>query len=603
MLRRLPEDKRPGRVWEAGTVDRSAPLDAAFFGFSPAEAAELDPVQRMLLEVSAGALADAGIAARSLRQNRRVGVFVASASVDAATARFAPHRASGLVDVAGGGAGMLTSPLMRWLDTRGPHAVVDTACSAGATALHMARLHLAAGLVDLALVAAVNSVDNPQVTLAFEESGVLAADGRCKPFDAAADGYVRSEGAAAVVLENPARARRRRSRSYARVLTTAAGADGRSPGGLGSPNGHAQLDVMSSCWQDLEGPGGERAGAGPARVGYVEAHGTGTVAGDTAELRALNRLFRRPAGDEAVVGSHKGALGHLEGAAGLVGVIGAALGLYHGRIPPTTGHATPLRAARRWGLRVPTGPEPWPEHRPFAQVNAWGFGGSLVVAALERGDRRDRAAPLPPPEADGAELDREGPGPTVVPISGTSRGSVAEAAGRAAAALEKGVALSRLAETAAARRDHHGIRAAVAARTRAEAARALRALAEGRPHERAVGPRAALSHGSGRRPRVVLVFPGQGTQAEGMGDRLAEVSPAYAGARAAARQALAGVGAPRQDGPGGIAATQQAIFAHQAGLLGALAERFSPDAVIGHSLRELAAAYAADRKSTRLNSS
>ncbi|MBV2367211.1 beta-ketoacyl synthase N-terminal-like domain-containing protein [Streptomonospora nanhaiensis] len=590
MVDLLHEEDRPSAPWTAGalTAEEVAAFDHRFFGIDPATAERTEPLHRLLAETGVEALQDAGVTVAEA--GGRTGVYTGSASVDSAAAVFGAGQRPGLLEVGGGGTGMLGTQLARFLDARGPLTTIDTACSSSLTALHYARRDLESGDVDLAIIAGVNSVSSPVVTRAFNDGGVLSDV--CRPFDAKADGYVRGEGVVVVVLRRLSDARARGDRVYAVIAGSAVNSDGRSPQGLGAPSAEAQAELLADCYT--------RAGIDPARVGYVHAHGTGTRAGDRIEAQALHRVFARTAEDPLWVGSSKGAIGHQEGGAGVAGLAAAALAVHHGEIPPTAGHTNLRPALRRLAIRVPTEVVAWPDRGPerVAGVSSFGFGGSNAHAVLTSPPAPDRA------EARGGGPERA----HVLPVSAHTPEALAATAGAWAQALQRaaareeeagapaGAGLRGFAATAGHRRDHHAHRAAVVAATTAEAARALRALAAGEGHACLVGPRRAAETAP---RRLVWAFGGHGAQRPAMGRVLAERSPVFAAALAEVGEHLDAWGAhpswnPLRGEPAGYAATQQAVFAFQVATARTLAAwGLTPDAVIGHSLGEVAAAHVA----------
>lgn len=353
-------------------------FDADFFGISPAEAAEMDPQQRILLEVAWEALEHAGLPADRLA-GTRTGVYVGACGDDHGRATLDDLPSITARTATGAAMSVIANRLSYALDLRGPSMTVDTACSSSLVALHLARRALLAGECDTALVGGVNLLLSPAVTLNFGESGVLSPGGRCKPFAAAADGYVRGEGCLVTVVRRLEDALRDGDRVLAVVRSTGTNQDGRS-NGLMAPNPAAQEALVREVWA--------AAGLDPADAGYVEAHGTGTPLGDPIEASALGAALgrARPAGSRLPVGSVKSNLGHLEGAAGIAGLAKAALALHHGLIPATLHHAAPNPRIPLddLGLTVVDRPTPWPRgDRPRAAgVSSFGFGGTNAHAVL-----------------------------------------------------------------------------------------------------------------------------------------------------------------------------------------------------------------------------
>lgn len=579
-------DRGQGRehVLPAGILEPADRVfDAAHFGLSAAEAAALDPQQAMLLELADEAFQDAGYALAHWR-GRRVGVWVGSSCLDQALVRLGPGRGGTMVDTAGALPSMLANRLSRHrlFDWRGPSESVDTACSASLVAFHRARQALVCGEVELAVVAGVNLLQVDTHTRMFRASGVLASDGRCRPFDQNAAGFVRAEGGGVVILQTLDQARQAGTGVRALVAASGTNCDGAGQP-IGSPSARGQIDLLRRVY--------DSAGIDPHQVGYVEAHGTGTRAGDGAEARALGAVLGqgRASGQPLLVGSVKANLGHLEGAAGIVSLIKAVLCLEHGTVAPTPHHRTPLRVLARHGLKVPTTASPWPEIEGprTGAVSAFGFGGTNAHVVL-------RQAPPPPQEA---QTPMAGARPHLVPVSAGSTAALRDTAARWAQAVENQPALGLVAATAAHRRDHHtGARAALVASSPAEAAGALQALARSRPHPALAGPHTP----SGQRPRVVFVYSGHGGHRPGMGHGLTRAEPVFAAKFAAARAALAPhledvPWDPHGDTPlEGLEVIQPAQWAWQVAATALLASwGITPEVVVGHSLGEVAAAHAA----------
>ncbi len=314
------------RVISSGSfLEDIGAFDAGFFGLSPREVELMDPQQRILLEVAWEALEHAGIPPRALAGSD-TGVYVGSCTGD--YGRRLLEDLPGIEAWTGIGAATcaLANRISYALDLRGPSLVTDTACSASLVSLHLACQGLRLGECGIAIAAGVNLVVSPGETLSLEAAGALAPDGRCKPFDAAADGYGRAEGCGVLVLKRLADAERDGDRVLATVTGSAINQDGHT-NGIMAPCGQAQQEVMSSAC--------DRAGVAPATVDYVEAHGTGTRLGDPLEAEALSTVYGadRPAGERCLIGSVKSNIGHLEGAAGVVSVIKAVLALYRREIP------------------------------------------------------------------------------------------------------------------------------------------------------------------------------------------------------------------------------------------------------------------------------
>ncbi|WP_217709541.1 type I polyketide synthase [Amycolatopsis sp. Hca4] len=596
----------PGR-WAAdaapvfgGFLDDVAGFDAEHFGITPREAATMDPQQRMLLEVTWAALEHAGIAPTSLRGSR-TGVFTGISTHDYGHLTMTGGRPD--LWTATGAAGSIAANRLSYVyDLRGPSMAVDTACSSSLVAVHHAVRALRDGDADLALAAGVNLMLLPGPTAAFAAAGLLAADGRCKTFSAAADGIARAEGCGVVVLKRLADAECDGDRVLAVIRASAVNSDGRS-NGLAAPNPVAQQAMLRDAYRGVD----------PSTVDYVEAHGTGTLLGDPIEAGALGAVLGtgRPPAAPLLVGSVKTNIAHAEAAAGIAGLIKVVLALQHGTLPPQLHFDAPNPHIPfgSLGLKVVTEPTPWPRHagRATAGVSAFGFGGTNAHVVLEE------AAPSPdrlPAARSGDGLlgrsqgtasqnpdgDRPaGGGVRIGLLSARTRDRLVERAAQLAAWLDSPAGRSSpLADVTHTlfRRDNAGPhRAAFVAADHRELAALLRAVDTDLP------PAGAFTGSAVGGEGPVFVFSGHGSQWAGMGRRLLAVEPAFAAqvdklgdlftehAGRSLRSLLTGAD------PRSLAETQLAIFGTQI----ALAARWEalgvrPAAVLGHSLGSAAAA-------------
>jgi myxalamid-type polyketide synthase MxaE and MxaD len=583
----VPDDRQPKmagwmRTRRRGFLDEVDRFDAAFFAISPREAELMDPQQRLLLEVGWEALEDAGqVPARLAGSDTGVFVGLWINDYEARMARD-PERIE-FAMTTGTGRYAASGRLSHVLGVHGPSLTIDTACSSSLVAVHLACQSLWIAECDCAIAAGANVILEPAVSVAYSRSRMLSPDGRSKFGDARADGYVRSEGAGAVVLKRLSRALADGDPVRAVILGTAANNDGRTGRSLGTPGQAGQEDLLRKAYR--------RAGVSPANVQYVEAHGTGTRAGDPVELQALGAVLGagRPAGARCAVGSVKTNIGHTEGAAGIAGFIKVALALEHRAIPPSLHFETPSPDIP-WNelpLRIPTALEPWPDaDRALAGVSAFGIAGTnahVVVGAAPA--RQEPAGP-----ADGRAH--------VLVLSGATRpalDAVVEAyerdLGRADAAP-----IADVCYTAACRRAQHAERVAVVGRTREQLRDALASL-------RAGAPLAGRARRHGAR-RIAFVFSGQGSQWLGMGRRVLDQEPAVRSALVRCDEAIrahAGwsvlaelhAGAERSR-LADIDVVQPVLFAMQVALAALWrAWGIEPDAVIGHSMGEVAAAHVA----------
>ncbi|MBF0310664.1 MAG: type I polyketide synthase, partial [Magnetococcales bacterium] len=552
-------------------------FDPLPFGISPREAESLDPQQRLLLETAWEALEDAGVDPRRLK-GTATGVFMGGFCLDMKRLMMGVYNRE-LIDshtAAGMTMTMLANRLSFCLDLRGPSLALDTACSSSLVAIHLACQSLAAGDCTLALVGGVNCMLVPEYFVAMSKGGFLSPEGRCATFSAQASGYARGEGAAVVLLKPLQAALADGDAIQAVIRASGVNQDGRTPG-ITLPNPEAQVALMEAVYR--------KAGLDPGQVAFVEAHGTGTRAGDAAELSALSRVFgvKRPASAPCLLGAVKANLGHLEAAAGVVGLIKALLVLRKGVVPPMPrqGEPTPDFDWAASGLRVVSRAEPLPvgAHPRLAAVNAFGYGGTNAHCVLQEW-------PAPPA--------RTGPAPTppfLLPLSAADASALRELAGRYAGVLRRGeVRLGDLVHTAALRRTHHPHRLAVVGDSAESLCRRL---------EEAASAAAQPGFAAGG---LVLVYSGMGPQWWGMGRELAARYPLFresfeavdalfqARAGWSIRQAM-GDAASSRIGETGVA--QPANLALQVALTTLLRHwGVKAGAVLGHSVGEVAAAWA-----------
>ena len=489
----LPPDRRARDGWDtadapghAGLLEDVDGVDCAFLGVSPREAEGIDPQQRLFCEVAWEALCDAGTTEAETRAGD-VGIYVGLNSADygqrvAADPAAAPaHFGTGTSFAATAGR------LSHLLGLRGPSLVVDTACSASLTAVHLASQALRARECSIAVAGGANVIASPAISVAMNRAGALAPDGRCKTFAAEADGYGRAEGAAALILRPLADAEAAGDRVHAVLLGSAVNQDGAS-GGLTIPAADAQVEVIRRALR--------QAGREPADVDLVEAHGTGTPLGDPIELRALGEVFAGRADGGPAVGSLKANIGHLEAAAGVAGLVKVVAALGAGELPAHLLHGSPT-ARVDWDalpLRLAVPGETWTGARRVAGVSAFGFTGSNAHVVVG-------AAPERPP------LTQALPLPFVLPLSAAGEDALRSFAAALADELGAGGGppLADVVFTLARRRIALADRAAIVASEPDAAIAALRALAAGRSHPALVRPAApgasAGSPAASRPPR------------------------------------------------------------------------------------------------------
>jgi phthiocerol/phenolphthiocerol synthesis type-I polyketide synthase A len=558
-------------------------FDAEFFGISPREAAGMDPQQRLLLEVTWEALENAGITAPMIR-GTQTSVFVGMTTHDYAMALVGGLPPDALdLHILGNAANFAAGRLSYFLGVHGPAVVIDTACSSSLVTVHLACQSLRRRESDQALAAGVNLLLSPGNSVATSRWGMLAPDGRCKTFDADADGYVRSEGCGVVVLKRLSDALRDGDSVLAVVRGSAVNQDGPSSGQT-VPSGPAQQAVLRAALA--------AARLQPSEIDYIEAHGTGTALGDPIELGALSQAFgERDGSAPLVLGSVKTNVGHLESAAGIAGFIKTALSVHHGYIPRHLHfkQLTPnaVESASRFtiadqGMQWPAVPR-----ARRAGVSSFGVSGTNAHVVLEQA-----------PAAEPVEAQPE-PAVTTLVISGKTPARIASMAAMLAEwmiADGAGVSLADVAHTLNHHRTRHKVFATICARDRAQAVAGLQALATGESAAGVVAPHDGLC-----KPGTVFVYSGQGSQWPGMGRQLLADEPAFATAvdelepsfvehlGFSLRQVLA-------DGEpvAGDARVQPVLMGLQLALT-ALWRSYGvqPDAVIGHSMGEVTAAVVA----------
>ncbi len=588
-----PDPNAPGKMYtrsggflEGAEIDK---FDAQFFGISPREAISMDPQQRLLLECAWEALEHAGEPALDL-VGSRTGVFVGISSNDYGQRQ----AASALVDPysgTGNAASVAAGRVAYVFGFQGPTLSLDTSCSSSLVSIHLACQSLRSGEADLALAGGVNLMLSPEATIYFCKLRALAADGRCKTFDAAADGYSRGEGCALVVLKRLSDALAAGDRIWAVIRGSAVNHDGRSSG-LTVPNGPAQQAVIRAALA--------RAELQPGDVSYVEAHGTGTPLGDPIEMQAIEAVFGSGRAPERplLVASVKANIGHLEAAAGVAGVIKSALALAQRQLPPHVGLQTlnphlPLAGGK---IEIPLALRDWDgQGRPLiAGISSFGISGTNAHVLLAQAPERAQQAPAEKQPAAEHNL---------LVFSARTPAALAAVARAYREFLQSSTALPPLRDicySAFARRSHLEHRVSVMGRSAEDLSAVLERFERG---ERVELPALYASDAPARARKVAFVFSGVGSHWLGMGRGALRRFPTYRAALervdAAIRpragwsvlELLAGdddaaLGEPERGEP--------CIFAVQVALAELLAELgLVPDAVVGHSLGEVAAAHVA----------
>ena len=587
--------ERPGtvRTQYGAFIQDVDQFDPHFFGIAPREAASMDPQQRLVLEVAWAALEDAGLVPARLAGSR-TGVFVGIGLNDYGRLQVPAQTLDPrLIDnyfTSGNALCITPNRLSYLLDLRGPSLAIDTACSSSLTAMHVACQSLRSGESTLALVGGVNLMLAPATSISLTQ--FLAPDGRCKTFDARADGYARGEGAIVIVLKPLSTALAAGDSIYAVIRGSAVNQDGFSSG-LTVPNGVAQQALLRDALA--------QAGVQPEQIDYVEAHGTGTALGDPIEANALGEVLGRPraAGQYLAIGSVKTNIGHLEAGAGIAGLVKVALALKYGEIPPSLNYTSPNPHIPfdELQLRVQTRLTPWPrrDHPPLAGVSSFGFGGANAHVILQ--------AP-PPVETHYLAADRP---VQLLTLSAKTATALRELAQRYADQFDAqpSWSVADVCYSANTGRSVFAHRAAIVSESLAQLQVDLKAVAHGAETANVIvgqAPRSAT-------PKIAFLFTGQGSQYVDMGRQLYETQPVFRAAldrcdevlRPDLDESLLSALYPKSQISGGpsrtidaTAYTQPALFAIEV----ALAELWKswgvePAAVLGHSVGEYAAACVA----------
>ena len=594
-----PEPGLPGKSMakHGGFIDGIDLFDPQFFGISPREAPYIDPQQRLLLETAWEAIEDAGLVLDHVN-GTDIGVFAGISHTDYQNIQGGIADRTGISahSPTGNAHSIAANRISYCLNLTGPSIAMDTACSSALTAIHVACEHLRAGRCELALAGGVTVMITPDGFIGFSQASMLSPDGRCRAFDAGANGFVRGEGAGMIVLKPLHRALADGDTVHAVIHGTSANQDGHT-NGIMVPGEEAQARLVREACAD--------AGIDPREVGFVEAHGTGTAVGDPIEAHALSKALcgERPGGAPLVIGSVKTNLGHLETAAGIAGIIKAALVVQRGEIPPSLHFETPsphidFEATK---LRVATRLEPFPAThggRRLAGVNSFGFGGANAHVIV--GEPPAQATPT------GTQADGDRAWPVV--LSARSEESLKAAVVNLAAWIEsksgdEGGAslLAGLVYTLGARRNHHPYRLTLPVHSAADLAKELQAFAAG---EAGASTKSSFTPQPEYPPRVGFVMSGQGPQWWGMGRELMRTEKVFREAMETCAKAMAPHARfslleelAKDEKETRLAETevgQPAIFAMQV----ALCELWkswgvTPSAIAGHSVGELAAACVA----------
>lgn len=587
-------DKRPGksRVKQGGYLHQPLnQFDPLFFGISPREAAYTDPQQRLLLEVTWEAFEDAGITEERLRGSD-TGVFIGAFNLDNLLLQLGRDNVETISasTAASVTMTMLSNRLSYTFDLTGPSVTMDTACSSSMVAVHYACQSIINGDCSVAVAGGVNVISRPEYMVSMSKGGFLSAHGRCKSFDKDASGYVRGEGAGIIIIKTLEQAIADRDEIYAVIRNTGVNQDGHTQNGISFPSAEAQQRLIEKVYRD--------AAINPLDVGYVEAHGTGTQAGDPIEVSSLAAVFTpgRPVETPCFVGSVKSNFGHTESAAGVAGIIKASLSIKHGTILPNLHFNNPNPNIDFAGGRIaiPTCLRPWNETKRtrLASVNSFGYGGTNGHVILEE---------FKSPVSTQPSLDQAGH--YLLPMSAKNRKALNARCSQLLDYLQspKGqdVSLDDLNYSLAYRRSSLEERLSLVIKNKEDLKEKLRSLVQGDHPEGAV--QAAVDVSGNR--RLAFVFTGMGPQWWAMGRELYAREPVFQQVIDECDKLfsnLAGwsiktelLAAEAESKMAKTAVAQPANFLIQAGLLALYRSwGITPSAVVGHSVGEVASAYA-----------
>ena len=576
----------PGKMYTrwGGFINDIDKFDASFFGISPREARGMDVQQRLVLELSWEALENAGEISDSL-VGSQTGVFIGISGSDYGRRLFEDPTRLDLYSGTGSSTSIAANRVSYALGLRGPSFAVDTACSSSLVSVHLACQSLLSGECSMALAGGVNMILSPEMTIIFSKANLMSPDGRCKTFDASANGYVRSEGCGMVVLKRLSDAVRDRNNILCVIRGTYVNQDGWS-NGLTVPNGVAQQELLRGALA--------KACLKPAEVQYVETHGTGTVIGDPIEVRSLGEVMRegRTEDNPLMLGSVKTNIGHLEQAAGIAGLIKVILSLKNGEIPPHLHfkEINPQISLQHIPAVIPADGCPWPrgKQRRIAGVSGFSFGGVNAHVIVEEAPDVHRKE---------NEIDRPC---HIMSLSANSDKALKELAGRYIYFIGKNhdVRFGDMCFTANTGRAHLPYRLAVVAGLVEEAGKRLESFLAGEDKH---GIATGRARSSGR-PRVAFLFTGQGSQYVNMGKDLYYTQPVFRKALNQCDEILAGyMNRPLKsvlfagsDNPSIVDQTQYtqpALFALEYALASLwISWGANPSAVMGHSVGEYVAA-------------
>jgi acyl transferase domain-containing protein/NADPH:quinone reductase-like Zn-dependent oxidoreductase/surfactin synthase thioesterase subunit len=582
-----PDKDKAGKTKNdrGGFIDDVDKFDAEFFGYFPAEANRIDPQQRLLLEVTHEALEDAGLPIERMAGSR-TSVFIGSFMYDYLCMQTAAESRDQINPYVAMGTGItsLANRISYVFDLKGPSVSLDTACSSSMVALHLACRSVWNGEADLAIAGGVNLILRPESTVMLSKAGFLNPDGYCKAFDASANGYVRAEGAGVVILKPLDKATADGDHIYAIVRGTAVNQDGYVADGFTVPSADAQIEVLRAAYADAE--------VDPSTVQYIEAHGPGTVVGDPIECEALGTVVGQARADgRCLIGSVKTNIGHLEGAAGIAGFIKGVLVAHHGVAPRNLHFKNPNPNIDFDGLRLQVADRPYDldSSGPIrVGVNSFGAGGTNAHAVLES-----------PPRLPAREVGSATSIARPFLFSAKTRDALQKLAIEHAARLEAGGAdLGALGYSLLNRRSRYPVSLTVSAAAAQELANRLRKFAAGERESQAVVTQAEVK----RQPKVAFMFSGQGGQWAEMGQTLYASEPKFREVTDELDRLFSGIAgwsvlehikAPKATSSiNDTVVVQPAIMSIQVALARLLIHYgIAPDAIVGHSIGEVAAAH------------
>ena len=575
---------------KGGFIDNVDKFDADFFGYFPTEAQRQDPQQRLLLEVTHEAMEDAGLR-RDQFDGSRTSVFAAGFFYDYLCMQSASEARDEINSYTAMGTDLaaLANRISFNFNLKGPSVSLDTACSGSLVAVDLACRSIWSGQADMAVAAGANVLLRPETSIILSKAGFLNPDQYCKAFDASANGYVRSEGVAVVILKPLRQAMADKDSIYAVIRATAVNSDGYTPEGLTVPSEEAQITALRDAYS--------AAGIDPSTVSYVECHGPGTPVGDPIEARSLGTVLgsNRTAEQPLLIGSIKTNVGHLEGVSGIAGFIKGCLVAKHGIVPPNLHFKTPNPAIDFSGLHlvVPTNVTPLKrnDHALTIGVNSFGAGGTNAHAVIQE-------PPITKPESQPKA--NEDSNPTLYMLSAKSKESLSALSVRHADFLaDSEAAVGDIAFSAYARRSYYPFVVAVVGNSKKDLSEKLREFGGGKPNPTTLSTK--ITHKES--PKIGFLFSGQGGQWARMGSTLLEKEPVFRNTmeeidrlfrKLAGISLLAEIAKPQDSSKiDDTVLVQPAVMAIQISLF-KLYESYGirPDGVVGHSIGEVAASFA-----------